>query len=73
MGELDKKVTMACMAKNTVYFETAQRKDDNAITDNRTFSPFDDTGEEIVAVPVTPADIPTRFTVSSARIGKSPQ
>ncbi len=68
MAELDKKVTMACMAKNTVYFETANRKNDNAMENNRSPSPCDDQGDEIVAVPITPADIPVQFVVSNASI-----
>jgi hypothetical protein len=73
MGALDKKVTMACMAKSTVYFETSQRKNDNATADNRSPSPFDEMADEIVAIPVAPADLPVQFTVSPSRIGNKSQ
>jgi FecR protein len=68
--DLDRKVTMACMAKNTVYFETTSRKNDVATSNNGTPSPFSESEEEIVAIPVNPANIPVDLTVSAARIGK---
>lgn len=77
---LDDKVTMACMAKNTVYFEVADRKKDNKnsaeasnseTSDNNqeSGSVFDQPEKEIVAVPVVPVNLPVEVTVSAARIG----
>lgn len=59
--ELERKAAMACMAKNTVYFETAERKEENR-------SAFDgDPTDDIRAVPVVPVDLPPQITVSPAR------
>jgi len=73
MVDLEKKVTMACMARNTVYFETTQRKNDNASSNDRIPSPFDDNGDDIVAIPITRNDLPVQFTVSPARVGQPSQ
>lgn len=74
MSALDDKVSMACMAKKTVYFEVAERKvtgDGAAATGPVTA--FDGkattTEQEIVPVEVVPADLPVQFTVSPARLG----
>lgn len=61
LPDLERKAAMACMAKNTVYFETAERQQENP-------SPFDgDTTDDIRAIPVTPVDLPPQITVSPAR------
>lgn len=65
-SEVDRKVSMACMAKNTVYFETAERKSQTGAGDTA----FDEVTEEIVAVPTVPVSVPDDFTASSAQIGK---
>jgi hypothetical protein len=67
MKNMDDKVTVACMAKNTVYFEVAERKNDN---NSGGVTAFDGspTGQELVAVPVVPASLPAQFTVSPANL-----
>ena len=47
----DDQVSLACISRRTVYFETADRE-----------------GSEIRPVEVKPADLPTQFTVSPARL-----
>jgi len=69
---MDDKVSMACMAKKTVYFEVAERKTtgDGAATGPVTaFDGKATTEQEIVPVEVVPADLPVQFTVSPARLG----
>lgn len=72
LGAMEDKVSMACMAKKTVYFEVAERK---AIGDGASTGPvtaFDGnaaTEQEIVPVEVVPADLPVQITVSPARLG----
>ena len=64
---LDDKVTVACMAKNTVYFEVAARR----TTSEGDKTAFDSTEQEIVPVVVVPADLSTPFVASPSRIGGS--
>jgi hypothetical protein len=61
---LEDKVTVACMAKNTVYFEVANRK-----TNAGSKTAFDNLEPEIVPVEVVPANLSTPFVASPARIG----
>jgi hypothetical protein len=61
---LEDKVTVACMAKNTVYFEVADRK-----TNGGGKTAFDSPEQEIVPVVVVPANLPVPFVASPARIG----
>lgn len=59
MAQLGEKVGTACLAKKTVYFDTA------------TGGPLseDDPEPEIVAKEVVPVDLPVAHTISTARIG----
>jgi hypothetical protein len=50
---LDRMITTAFMAKNTVYFDVASQSA---------------SGQTIVAVPVVPRNLPVQFTVSPARL-----
>jgi hypothetical protein len=50
-SKTDDQVSLACIARRTVFFETADRE-----------------GSEIRPVEVKPADLPTQFTVSPARL-----
>jgi hypothetical protein len=61
---LEDKVTVACMAKNTVYFEVADRN-----TNGGGKTAFDSLEQEIVPVVVVPANLPAPFVASPARIG----
>lgn len=65
-NQIDQKVSAACMAKSTVYFEEVRRRNpaDNAAAALTTEG--EDT--EIVATPVTPTDLPVQFTVSNSRL-----
>ena len=66
---LDDKVTMACMARKTVYFD-AQDKNET----EEDVTAFDETGaesdQEIVAVEVTPSEVSPIITVRAATIPK---
>ena len=62
---LEDKVTVACMARNTVYFEVADRK----IGESGSRTAFDSLEQEIVPVVVVPADMKIPFVASPARIG----
>jgi hypothetical protein len=64
MNALDDKVMVACMAKNTVYFEVADRRTNEA---GRTA--FDNPEQEIVPVVVVPADPKIPFVASPSRMG----
>ena len=80
MTLLDDKVSMACMAKKTVYFEVVDRKTgsgpaeaDKSSGEPAAVTAFDSdekTGasQEIVPVQVAPADLPVQYTVSPARL-----
>ncbi|HEY8933369.1 MAG TPA: hypothetical protein VIM44_08665 [Rariglobus sp.] len=60
---LGDKVSMACMARKTVYFEVSERKSQNAA--DGVFSQTDASGDEvIVPVEVLPGTIPPPSTVS---------
>lgn len=61
-GAVDQKVTMACMARSTVYFDTASRRQNDP--------DYPEAGEEIVAIPVAPAKPPIQHTVSASRIAE---
>lgn len=80
MNPLDDKVSMACMAKKTVYFEVTDHKTGSGPADEtaKSLEPaavtaFDSDGktgaeQEIVPVEVVPADLPVQYTVSPARL-----
>lgn len=74
LGALDDKVSMACMARKTVYFEAATRKESSQQAAGQDdITAFEGEGEgdpdeEIVAIPTTPPDIPIKFTVSPANL-----
>jgi hypothetical protein len=73
MSQLDDKVTMACMAKRTVYFEVRGRQVESAFATNsapaRTAgAPFTDADGEIVAIPLVPTRLPVQFTISPASL-----
>jgi len=61
---LEDKVTVACMAKNTVYFEVANRQ-----TNTAGKTAFDNPEQEIVPVVVVPTELSVPFVASPARIG----
>jgi hypothetical protein len=62
IAQLDEKVALACISRRTVYFEVADRKGGNGTA-------FDtEAPAEIRPVEVVPANLPTRFTISPARI-----
>ncbi|HEY0946705.1 MAG TPA: hypothetical protein VGD81_15605 [Opitutaceae bacterium] len=63
---LDDKVSQACMARRTVYFEVADRKDENdpEASPESVFATDDEPGQEIEPVEVVPADLPVQFTIS---------
>jgi hypothetical protein len=65
--QLDEKVSLACMAKRTVYFDVR-----GSVTgDGSGQSPFDAANaaaHEIVPVEVIPTSLPVQFTVSPARL-----
>jgi hypothetical protein len=70
---LSDKVGMACMAKNTVYFEQRGRGEVSAFngetdTSRTAGSPITTESGEIVAIPLTPSTLPVQFTVSPASI-----
>lgn len=82
-SQLDDKVAMACMAKRTVYFEVRDRQrangdsgnpgevdafDTETVATRVAGGPFVNSSGEIVAVPVTPTNLPVQFTVSPASI-----
>lgn len=63
---LSDKVSMACMARKTVYFSVADRKDGSA---DGIFSENTASGEEIVPVEVLPGTITPSTSVSPSTIG----
>lgn len=69
---LDDKVSMACMARKTVYFEAATRREGSQQAagqdDITAFEGEGEPDEEIVAIPTTAPDIPIQFTVSPANL-----
>jgi hypothetical protein len=79
--QLDDKVTMACMAKKTVYFEVRGRQSnsDGKGSEVEAFNgegtatrsagdPITTANGDIVAIPVVPTNLPVQFTVSPASI-----
>lgn len=72
MATLDDKVAIACMARKTVYFETAEGKEEKEASLNgeeiTAFDEAEDEGDEIVAVETTPEEIPVQLTVSAAKL-----
>jgi len=70
MNRIGSKAALACMARKTVYFEVADRKNQND-TDG-VFDQTDSTGEQvIVPVEVLPGTIPPPSTVSPYKITHS--
>ncbi len=63
------KVTQACLARKTVYFEVGVKRPDGTYGPATAFD-SDSTDQEIVAVPVVPASLPTQFTISASNITK---
>jgi hypothetical protein len=61
---LEDKVSVACMAKNTVYFEVANR---TTAANGKTA--FDSAEQEIVPVEVVPAEMAPPFVASPSRMG----
>lgn len=70
---LDDKVTVACMARKTVYFESKDK--DDALYDPNDVTAFDETGagedDDIIAVEVTPTHTDPIVTVSPASVPKT--
>ncbi len=72
---LDDKVTIACMARKTVYFETKEKE--NGVFTETDVTAFDETGAgsdedgEIIAIPVTPVETDPIVTVSPATVPKT--
>ncbi len=73
MGAIDDKVTMACMARKTVYFD-AKDKDETGLPGDVTA--FDETGageeQEIEVIEVTQPTVSPDITVSAASIPRTP-
>lgn len=67
---IEKKAALACMARKTVYFDEAERKE-NLKSDEDIFSETEETETEIVPVEVLPGVIPTEQTVSPSLIGQT--
>jgi hypothetical protein len=63
---LDEKVSMACQAKKTVYFDVRDRSTNG--TGVNSFDGADGATQEIVPVETIPINLPTQYTVSPARI-----
>jgi hypothetical protein len=74
MPALDDQVTMACMARKTVYFEVSDKETalEGEQSDEITaFDESDDEGGEIVAKPTAPKEIPPQLTVSAANLPRT--
>lgn len=75
-GAVEQKVSAACMAKSTVYFEEVKKRGGDTGTGGASSLPGASGGDagdsEIVAVPVAPETPPVQFTVSNARIEGGP-
>jgi hypothetical protein len=67
--QIDERVSLACMAKRTVYFETRAVADGEGVTafDGDANGPAQ-TAAEIVPVEIVPTNLPVEFTVSPATI-----
>jgi hypothetical protein len=70
MPALDDQVTMACMARKTVYFEVSDKETglEGSSDEITSFDEADDEAGEIIATPTAPADIPVQLTVSAANL-----
>jgi hypothetical protein len=74
MESLDDKVSLACIAKSTVYFQVTQTKlTTSAAQPPARVTAFDNEGatgtqQEIVPVEVVPASLPVQYTISPARL-----
>lgn len=70
---LDDKVSMACNARKSVYFETGKKDSIDLGGGADEVTAFNQEGagqeDEIVAKPTAPADIPVQYTVSASTIG----
>ena len=67
LAALDDKVTMACMARKTVYFEAKDKADNLEFGSEDDVTAFDTDEQEIVAIETTPAAKPAaESTVSAA-------
>lgn len=71
MPQLDEKVSMACMAKKTVYFDVRERAGSTDGDGLNSFNGADGATHEIVPVEVIPSSLPVQYTVSPARITTS--
>jgi hypothetical protein len=68
MSTLEEKVTMACMSKRTVYFETRDQGPGNAFGGDQA------SGPEIVAIPVVPTNLTPDITISPSTLtGTAPR
>lgn len=67
-GAIDDKVTMACMARKSVYFDVREKQDDSLGGDRTAFDEDPDATQEIVAIEVTPPNLAPDVTVSAASI-----
>jgi hypothetical protein len=68
MKALDDKVTMACMARKSVYFNVKEQEVDSEGGDVTAFDETGDTVDEIVVIEVVPPVLPPVITVSAASI-----
>jgi hypothetical protein len=68
MKALDDKVTMACMARKSVYFDVKEQEVDSEGGDVTAFDETGDTVDEIVVIEVVPPVLPPVITVSAASI-----
>jgi hypothetical protein len=64
---INDKVTQACLARKTVYFETGVKQADGSF---KTAFDAESSDTEIVAVPVVPGSTPTQFTISAANLSQ---
>lgn len=69
MPQIDERVSLACMAKRTVYFETREQATGEGVTafDGDANGPSQP-ATEIVPVELVPTNLPVEFTVSPATI-----
>ena len=76
MPTLSNKVSLACMAKRTVYFEVQDQPIDGSPQSDEPVTAFDSEGAgaedtppaKIVAVPTIPTKLPLEYTVSPATL-----
>jgi hypothetical protein len=67
-GALDDKVSMACMARKSVYFDVQERPDGSLASGELTAFDEDPDADEIVVKEVAPPSIAPNVTVSAASI-----